>query len=431
MYFFQKNGLANHAAAGAFGFLLSAAPALILAVFFFMTAFRSSPQMIHELLENIPFIEIAFDETWLANVFLSFTGFGLSAVISVLGIFWAGRIIAASLHRGLKVVFTGDKKRRAIVDNLLVFLLEMFVLIFALVMILFSGLSVRLFEVFDYHLPVFLLSLVTTFRLLIFHLAALLVISFCMIRIAPANAPSVRSAFFGSLCTATLFLILSSAFEIIVSQTRYHFIYGALGNLIFVLLNVYFFFVFFFFGAQLAFVIDNFDALLFVQFRKMREKKKNLRPSRNGASRSGTSRSGLRRKLFHSVEGNLKKFKRSYAKGEKIFSKGCEKKEIFYLLEGEVEVLIPMADNSPDVSISSLTSSFFGEMGYLLSENRNATVKAKTDVSVLVLPEKLFNDIIKHDPAIDRIIIEQLSRRLKHSNEKMSELVSKDLPRQS
>jgi membrane protein len=188
-----------------------------------------------------------------------------------------------------------------------------------------------------------------------------------------------------------------------------------MGNLIVFLLNVYFFFVFFFFGAQLAFVIDNFDALLFAQFRKIRESEK-----------TASSYSGLKAKVFNHIEGKLEKYLCNYAKGEIIFSKGDERREIYYLLEGEVEVLIPSAGNTGTTVAYLITSSFFGEMGHLLSEDRSATVKAKTDIAVLALPPKLFDKMLKYDLGFDRAILEQLSQRLKDSNERISALTKPD-----
>jgi len=418
LQYFDTGGLANHAAAGAFGFLFSAAPALLLAIFFFATAFRSSHETILELIRSIPFMEIAFDDNWLTNELHSFSRYGLSAVISLLGLFWAGRIIAVSLHRGLKVIFTGEKKRKILTENLLVLLIETFVIIFALLWILCSEISIRFFEAFG-NLPENFLSFFSKPHMLIIHIAALWLISYSVFRITPANAPSRKSAFIGSVCTVIFYLLVSSALEIIINHTRYNFLYGALGNLIILLLNVYFFFIFFFFGAQLAFVIDNFDALLFSQFRQVREIEKS-RLAQNGRP----ARGGIRKKLFYHIEGKLEKYQCDYPAGKEIIIKGEQKKEIFYLIDGKVDIIIPAYGKLDSLVVSGLTSEFFGEMSHLLSENRTATVKAATDVSVLVLPPELFEGILECDPSLDRAIIEMLSERLKRSNEKISELTA-------
>jgi membrane protein len=311
----------------------------------------------------------------------------------------------------LKIIFTGNKKRKAVTDNLLVFLTETLALIFAAVMIFCSRMSMQFFEILDY-LPESFLAFVSNSRLQIFKIAALWAVSYCAFRTASANAPSRRSALCGSICTIIFYLLTSMAFNIIINQTHYYFLYGIFGNLIILLLNVYFFFVFFFFGAQLAFVIDKFNSLLFIQFRQIRE-----------AEKHSSWYSGLKEKLFGPLDGELEKYLQKYAKGEIIFAKGDGRKEIYYLLEGEVEVLISAAGNTGSMVASQLKSSFFGEMGYLLSEDRSATVRAETPVSVLALPPALFDDVLAYDPGLDRIILEQLSQRLKQSNEKLSEIL--------
>jgi membrane protein len=59
-------------------------------------------------------------------------------------------------------------------------------------------------------------------------------------------------------------------------------------------------------------------------------------------------------------------------------------------------------------------------MGYLLSEARTATAIAKTNVSALALPPQVFDEILKYDTSLDRTIIENMSQRLKSSNEQIA-----------
>jgi CRP-like cAMP-binding protein len=122
------------------------------------------------------------------------------------------------------------------------------------------------------------------------------------------------------------------------------------------------------------------------------------------------------------VKGRLEKYIRCYVQGEIIFSKGDSSGEIFYLLEGEVDMYMPGVSGSAASTLGP--DSFFGEMGHLLSEDRSATVQAKTGVSALALPPRVFDEILKYDAGLDRVIIEQLSRRLKLRNEQLSALSS-------
>jgi membrane protein len=359
-----------------------------------MAAFRSSRQTVLELMARVPFLETVFGKRQFSGEILSFAGQGITGILSVASIFWAGRIFALSLQRGLKVVFSGVKKRNPLTDTLAAVFIELLILVFAAVAILCSPDALRLYGTLP-PLPLFRFSRVLPFVLL----AAL---SYCACRTVTPNPPRRLSALWGTLFFAVAYGISAATFAALFNQTRYHTLYGALGNLVSLLINVYLFFVFFFSGAQFAKTIDSFDALLFSKLR-------GARLSRKPADR-----------LFLSTEGTLEKYLRSYGAGDTIFAKGDGGQEIYYLLEGEVDVLIPQAKGGHKRVSTLKAGSFFGEMGHLLSEDRTATVKAKTGVFVLALPPRLFDEILRCDTGMDRAIIEHLSRRLKTGNERLA-----------
>jgi CRP-like cAMP-binding protein len=127
------------------------------------------------------------------------------------------------------------------------------------------------------------------------------------------------------------------------------------------------------------------------------------------------------KKLFFKVDGRLKKYQRFFHSGEIIFSHEDKGEEIFYMLEGETEVLI--SSSNSDYSAETLAAgSFFGEMSYLLSEGRSATIRAKTDVSTLALPPRIFEEVLKYDTSLNRTIIEHLTRRIKKGNDQIAAL---------
>jgi CRP-like cAMP-binding protein len=59
-------------------------------------------------------------------------------------------------------------------------------------------------------------------------------------------------------------------------------------------------------------------------------------------------------------------------------------------------------------------------MGYLLSEDRSATIRAKTDVSALAFPPHVFEEILRHDSSLDRTLLENLYRSLKNKNAQLA-----------
>ena len=412
-----ENSLANHAAAGAYGFLLSLAPMLLLVSSFLLYAFKTIPQAVLTLLENIPFLDIIVDENWLANDFSVVSLPGISGIISIISIFWAGRLLAVSMQRGLKIVFTGDKKRNPVTDKLLTLLIELLVLIFSFVVIFLSQTALYFLETFEYITKNSILySFTSQAGNTVISGIVLGLVSYCAYRFIPANSPNRLSALRGSIFCVIFWVIISTVLGVMLRQSKYNFLYGTLGDLIILLVNVYFYFFFFFLGAQYSYVLNYFDALLFMQMRQARLNAKSVKKSKADFIMNIVDR------LYIPIEGRLMKYYRLHKAGETVFFQGDRGDEIFYLLEGEVEVYISSSRNTLTLTGTLKEAAFFGEMSHLLNEARSATIKAKTDVSVLALPPSLFDEILKHDKNIDRNIIEQLSERIKNGNDMIASL---------
>jgi membrane protein len=284
------------------------------------------------------------------------------------------------------------------------------VLIFALLMILASRTAIQLYDLLGFleKQSAFFTAL-SKLRTRISPLAALGILSFCAYRIVPVNAPSALATLQGTLFCVIPFGFTSLALHFFISQTRYNFLYGALGNLIILLVNVYLFFTFFFFGAQTAFVIDSFEALFFSKFRQAR-------------TETQDKQDRITRKFFSSINGKMEKYIRFYKKGETVFLRGDKGKEIYYLLSGEAEIFIAAADNTESLMGTLKEGGFFGEMEHLINEDRSAAVRAKTNMTAIALPPELFEKILKYDPETGRAVIEILSQRLKNADEQFKKM---------
>ena len=420
--FFAENSLENHACACAYGFLLSAAPVLMMLSFILFSVFHSFigsagnvgvETVLAQLISNIPFLNGVLDEAWLAKELSSIAESGMrlrgiAGLVSAIGIFWSGRIFILSLQRGLKVIFTGTQKRNPMFEMLIVFIVELAVLVGAILIIFFSATARRIYEFIGLYFDTsFFSHLHSLINIRIASLFLMIVIFYFVCRYLIANGPSRISAFWGSLCFSFSYTVFSLIMNMFLNQTKYNFLYGALGSLIFLLVNVFFFFLFFFTCAQLTKVLDSFDALLFLRFRQ---------------ARMNTGSPKFDDLLFNSAEGILQKYSHSYPKSAVIFSKGDEGNDIFYLLEGEVNIFLS-DENTGEKPAILHQGAFFGEMGHLLSENRTATAKAKTAVTALVLPPPLFDEMLKYDTSMDRTLMELMSQRLKTRNEQFGELV--------
>ena len=270
---YGENGLANHAAACAYGFLLSMAPMLLLITFIIFFILGSSHETITALVGTIPFFGNILDEKWLASDFFIFVRPSLPGIISVVSIIWAGRLLALAIQRGLKIVFFAAKKRNMVKNVLVTLAIEISVILFVLVVIISSRTAMRFYGLFDFFPKVSILRFFTShFKGQVLSINLLGFASYCCYLLVPVKSPRKFSAFQGAFLCSLCYFCTVLLLGLILNKARYNFLYGTFGNLIIILVNVYFFFSFFFIGAQWAFVTDNYDNLMTSRFRSSSRK---------------------------------------------------------------------------------------------------------------------------------------------------------------
>jgi membrane protein len=223
-------------------------------------------------------------------------------------------------------------------------------------------------------------------------------------RFFPANPPPLKKIIPGVLVCVIAHQAFGSGFSQLIDPDRYNLLYGALGRLFIFLMNVYFFFVFFFFGAQLIKTLSIFDALLFIRFRQVHSRL--IKPEK------------LVDKIFASLSGPLKKYTVFYKTGENIFTRGTDGQEVYYIISGKAGVYLVSQFQNKIARIDE--ANFFGEMASITSDGRAASIQAESELSVLVLPPELFRTILEIDPETDHNLIKALSEKLKSINEQIS-----------
>jgi len=398
---FNKNGLMNHAAACAYGFLLSAAPALLFIAFFISRALAASPELMESLLEQIGFLLSTFHIQDLMDNFLHTANSGLAGLISIITIFWTSRLCALSAQRGLGVVFPGS---RSVLKSSLVTIAFCFCVILFIFIIL-MGLRIALNL---YNSPNF--SFTRSATLIFFHFTRIIflfifaLLTLAAYRFVPAYPPKIKNILPGVITCLVFFLLFTALFSQIINPERYNLLYGTLGRLFLFLVNIYFFFVFFFFGAQLIQVLGISEALLFARFRQVHSKQVPLA--------SFTAR------LFADLPLLLQKYFEFYKQGDSVFTQHSQGKEVYYILSGKAGVYLDPECLSRIALIDE--GHFFGEMAGFDTDGRAASIKAETDLEVLVMPPNLFATILQIDPDTDQNLIITLSERLKLVNQQIT-----------
>ncbi|HDT11250.1 MAG TPA: cyclic nucleotide-binding domain-containing protein [bacterium] len=106
----------------------------------------------------------------------------------------------------------------------------------------------------------------------------------------------------------------------------------------------------------------------------------------------------------------------SYEKGSYIVSEGELGKELFIIIQGEVEVV------SGGNRIDKMTAgASFGEMSLIDSQPRSADVVALEDVLLLKIERDDFHEILKQREEVALGIIKVLNRRIRNLNQRLFE----------
>lgn len=217
-------------------------------------------------------------------------------------------------------------------------------------------------------------------------------------RFASGTKPSFRLCFFSALLCSLLFAAVQYIFSLFIDTAKYNLIYGFLGNLMVMLLEVSVFFSLFLFFAQYIYVLQFFDSLLLAELY--------LLPAR--VETSFFQR--IRRMLFirpgrflkRGLKGDPVVFQKHKA-GTLIYSKGDSDTDIYYLAQGSVEIV----GNKNIMHLER--GNFFGELSFLLGEPRNTDAWAVTDVQLLKIDEKTFAELLERSPEAVRKAIGLIS----------------------
>jgi len=395
---FGEHELANHAAAGAYAFLLSATPAILIVAALagpFLSLFHGGSDVWTGFVTKV-FGNLTTPER-LGRIFSPKIG-ALAAVVASVSLVWAARLFILTVQRGLRVVWGVSPLEKPLRDNVLTFVLE-FAALFLVILILATG---EAFSFFIDYLAPGADSAAGIFSSLLTRGAPGLILflyAFFTYRYIPPKGPRPGIAALAALASILVYAFFATFLSWAIDRTHYDLVYGVLGGLVVVLIKVWLFFTVYFYCAELAFILERYDSLLFARF--LRAARKEGQAARKG--------------LFGRPERLLARYGCRFGKGEVIFRKGDEGDEAYFLLEGEIGVWL---DEGSGISrVSTIHSGeLFGEIAHLIGESRTATLVAATNIEVVRLPPAIFDRLLATDALVSRKVIDLLSRRLKASN---------------
>jgi CRP/FNR family transcriptional regulator, cyclic AMP receptor protein len=107
-----------------------------------------------------------------------------------------------------------------------------------------------------------------------------------------------------------------------------------------------------------------------------------------------------------------------YGVGEVIFEEGSTGRELFVVLDGQVEIA-KINDGRKSVIVTLGKGEFFGEMAVIDGSSRSATaIAASTHTRVMRINHARFVYLVSQQPAFALMIMDALSKRLRVSNDR-------------
>ena len=104
----------------------------------------------------------------------------------------------------------------------------------------------------------------------------------------------------------------------------------------------------------------------------------------------------------------------SFPSGEYVFTEGDQATKLYMLVEGTVQVL-RKSGSDKEIKVAELgPGEFFGELSFLDSEPRSASLKTTSPCKFLSISQKDFTDAAKYKSNILWCVLKALCKRIRH-----------------
>ncbi len=399
---FIQNGLNDYASACSYGFLFSFVPIVMMVLFFLIGIFHASPEKLSIIFNIGNKYKELFNVQAIIDSIFQIQRITWVEIILGFFIFWVARKFFASVMAGIRAIFKTAVPPRPLFNQLLVFAGEVAIVIAGAILIFFiislrtvSRLSIL--KQMESEIPV----LFSNFSQITIGIGPyILIFGFMSIvlRVASGIHPEWTICFAcAGLCSLLIWIIIQF-FTMFLNVNNYNIVYGVLGNLMILLVEMYIFFVLFLFFAQLLYVLEFFDELLIGELY--------LLPTREETGILST----IKRVLF--IKPSLLIQKSSFKKihctpGDVIYNANEKTTDTYYIVRGQIQLTKKNSINYYD------TGSFFGELSCIINKEREYKAIARIETDLLVIDEKTFRHLLKHNPKVSIKAMAQISDYLR------------------
>lgn len=391
-----KNSLQNHAAATAFYFLLAATPSLLLLSY--------ALQTLGEIAQTSVPVTILMAALYEQLQFEKLTGLGFvprdtqltAGGIGILTLLISSRGLVNAVQNAFRVIFPHENRRSWLSWVLPLIILPLLFLLMGIAALA----QLTLGFLAQYEFIAFGNALLLQGLNAVFSLAMVWGLLFAAYWRLPQHSPHAKDAAFFALASALSLFALLIGFSSFFKLESYNRLYGALGGVVFVLIGAYLACWVFYLWAQALFAYGKVDVAA-------------LEKLFMGDQGVGATR--LEGYVFGDANRLVARYGRTLPPGARVIEEGDNSRTAYYLYAGKAGVYKQKDGKSAKLGELS-EGQLFGEMAYLLSEKRTASVIAETEVTVLALPPALLEELMRYSAPLSRRIIDTLCQRLERMN---------------
>lgn len=120
--------------------------------------------------------------------------------------------------------------------------------------------------------------------------------------------------------------------------------------------------------------------------------------------------------------------RRSFRKGERIFSEGDDGIGFYMVIEGRVKIFKVSAEGKEQILHLFGPGESFGEVSVFTGRGFPADAVTSLQTTLLFFPRMAFSALIQKDPALALNMLGQLSIRLRHFTDLIEDLSLKEVP---
>ncbi len=398
--YFLQNRLLSFAGSCAFSFLFSVIPLFMMVVMVLVRFLHASPKTVSAIISAIPELERYFNSDSIIQSVQSIRTVSTFEIVAGVFILWMARRFFASIFDSMQNIFHAQVKRKAILNQILTFVTELLIVVVAS-SIIFAYISLQTISSMDFFRQFPQLSFIYEgffSRELIDDLPNFLI--FVAVILLYRSASGTKPSYW--LCVLTAILCTASfwGFRLIMhfflNVSRYNLVYGVLGHVIILFMDIFFFFVFFLVFAQFLYVVQFFDELLLGELYLLPK----IEQGGVGAS--------FKRAFFIRPDFLIAKNRSNvltFKPGEIIFKKDEDEHSAYYIIRGSVKFI---EDGEPEEKIA-LRGEFFGEMSCILDKKRKSTAVAVVSTRVIKIESERFRFLVHQNPEAAKKLLKQIS----------------------